>query len=288
MERRCGWFWILGRLLLCHGLVLIANGVVALLVLLAFGVASSEIQSVVQNPPRGLLLFTALLSVVAVTCIVFALTRWVDRRPSAEIGWTMPRRPGLMVLLGLFLGAIVPAVKMVILWLIGGFSVQGLRVGQSELGYALFAVVVIGTAWSEEVLFRGYTLANLNDRLRPVISGLLSALIFAAFHLGSEQTWAGVLSYLMSGLLLALSFLYLNSLWLPLWVHTGNNLVYELLFSDTLGIVVGTQQASAVVADLADAAGVLTALVLLLLVVLRDRRKGHMLLGESRPTSTST
>ncbi len=288
MERRCGWFWVLVRLLLCHGLVLTANGVVALLVLLAFGVASSEIQSVVQNPPRGLLLFTAFLSVVAVTSIVFALTRWVDRRPSAEIGWTMPRRPGLMVLLGLFLGAIVPAVKMVILWLIGGFSVQGLRVGQSELGYALFAVVVIGTAWSEEVLFRGYTLANLNDRLRPVISGLLSALIFAAFHLGSEQTWAGVLSYLMSGLLLALSFLYLNSLWLPLWVHTGNNLVYELLFSDTLGIVVGTQQASAVVADLADAAGVLTALVLLLLVVLRDRRKGHMLLGESRPTSTST
>jgi hypothetical protein len=193
-----------------------------------------------------------------------------------------------MVLLGLFLGAIVPAVKMVILWVIGGFSVQGLRVGQSELGYALFAVVVIGTAWSEEVLFRGYTLANLNDRLRPVISGLLSDLIFYAFHLGSEHTWAGVLSYLMSGLLLALSFLYLNSLWLPLWVHTGNNLVYELLFSDTLGIVVGTQQASAVVADLADAAGVLTALVLLLLVVLTDRRKGHMLLGESRPTSTST
>jgi membrane protease YdiL (CAAX protease family) len=268
--------------------VLIANAVVALLGLLAFGFAFFEIQSVVQNPSQGLLLFTALLSVVAVTGIVYALTRWVDRRPSAEIGWAMPRRPGLMALLGLFLGAIVPAVKMVILWVIGGYTLQGLRVGQNVLGYALGAVVVIGAAWSEEVLFRGYTLANLNDRLLPVFSGLLSALIFAAFHLDSEQTLVGVLSYLMSGLLLALSFLYLNSLWLPLWVHTGNNLVYKLLFSDTLGIVVSTQQASTVVADIADVAGVLTAMILLLLVVLRDRRLGLVLLGESRTTSVST
>ncbi len=288
MEKRGYWPCILGRLLLCHGLALAANMVVALLGLLAFGAGLSDIQKVVQSPLQGFLLFTAVLSAIAATGIVFALSRWVDRRPLAEIGWAIPKRPGLTLLLGLFLGTIAPAVKMLILWSIGGYAIQGLRVSQSALEYVLGVVVVIGAAWREEVLFRGYTLANLNDRLRPVVSGLLSAVIFAAFHLDSRSTWAGAFSYLLSGLLLALSFLYLNSLWLPLWIHASNNFVYKLLFSETFGILAGSQQASAAVADLADAVGVLMALVLLILVVARDRRRRYALLGEDRPTRAST
>lgn len=277
MKRGRQWYWIIGRLLLCHGLAVVANTIVALLGLLVLGFGLSEIQTVVENPPQGLLLFNALLSTIIITAIVFVLARWVDRRTLAEVGWNAPERPRWELLLALLLGMSAPALKALILWGIWGYAIQGLRASQGAAAYVLLAVLTVASAWREEILFRGYTLANLNDRFKPILSGLFSALVFAVFHFGAELTWAGALSYLLMGLLFALSFYYSRSLWLPLWIHAIYNFSYKLLFNETYGVVVFTAQASTAVADIADAAGMLIVLFLFILVVVRVRRKGTYL-----------
>lgn len=153
MKRRRQLYWIIGRLLLCHGLAVVANMIVALLGLLVLGFSLGEIQTVLANPPQGLLLFTALLSAIVITAIVFVLARSVDRRTLAEVGWNAPERPGRELLLGLLLGISAPALKVLILWGVGGYAIQGLRASQGAAAYVLLAVLTVASAWREEVFF---------------------------------------------------------------------------------------------------------------------------------------
>jgi len=265
MDRRHGWRWIVGRVSLCY--------VFWIFIPLAIPVAlrMAEIQVVTQD--LHVLLLTVGLSTVLTTSATLALARWLDRRSWIELGVSRIHRLWTLLVFGLCLGALVPIIKLMILWGTGAYTVYGSKIPAAELWqYFVMVLMVIPSAWSQELVFRGYTLANLGDRLRPKFAIPVCGLAFVLqYLLGHSPTWPGVLNQSLMGMLLALAFLRQRNLWLPLWVHTGNSIANSLLFDKTFSLVTGTQNASMIIVDLASAVGALSATVLMMLVVARER-----------------
>lgn len=88
-------------------------------------------------------------------------------------------------------------------------------------GLLLIAGVVLGAAVCEEALFRGYVQSALQDRLKPAAAILISAVLFALFHLEP----AGLPTYLLLGAWLGWLRYAGGSLWLPILGHATNNLL---------------------------------------------------------------
>jgi len=85
----------------------------------------------------------------------------------------------------------------------------------------LVAGVVLAAALCEEVLFRGYCQSALQARFGPWVAILLTALLFAAFHLEP----AGLPTYLLLGAWLGWLRHAGGSLRLPILAHATNNLL---------------------------------------------------------------
>lgn len=104
-----------------------------------------------------------------------------------------------------------------------------------EFFYIVF-IVAITPAFCEEFYFRGYILRNFSRKLSPVLSVLLSGIIFGLFHFNPFQ---------LSGLMIMgiyFSFLAWNyqSLWASMTAHFINNflvvLTYYISKENTFGV----------------------------------------------------
>lgn len=77
----------------------------------------------------------------------------------------------------------------------------------------------------EEVLMRGVIANGLGSKLRKIPASLLSGLIFMLFHMNPAQTvYQFALGFVLSYILLTT-----GSLWIPIILHTFNNLVSVIL-----------------------------------------------------------
>jgi uncharacterized protein len=101
-----------------------------------------------------------------------------------------------------------------------------------------YAIGIGIQATFEEVFVRGWLLQHLSRFVRhPANCVLLSALIFAALHLGSPG-WATYAAAFVSGLAFGWSVFRLNGLEAAIGAHIGNNLVAALLGG---GMITGNQ-----------------------------------------------
>lgn len=88
-------------------------------------------------------------------------------------------------------------------------------------GILLASGVVLAAAICEEALFRGYVQSSLQNALKPWAAILVTAALFAAFHLEP----AGLPTYLLLGAWLGWLRFASASLWLPILAHGTNNLL---------------------------------------------------------------
>lgn len=100
------------------------------------------------------------------------------------------------------------------------------------LAFLVNATVAVG----EEALFRGYLLTGLVQAWGIAPGVLVVMFIFASVHLlafGAEHTAWYVFVPLLSvpGLMLALAYLRSGSLWLPIGIHFGWNLMQDEIFN---------------------------------------------------------
>jgi CAAX protease family protein len=112
---------------------------------------------------------------------------------------------------------------------------QGRRASPAVGGVALASTAV--SSLSEEILFRGFLLNQLNERLRFRTANVIAALLFALVHL-PNWLWvrgfqAGLLFDLFGVFALALFLGYLlratNTLWPCVFAHVLNNFLAGLL-----------------------------------------------------------
>jgi membrane protease YdiL (CAAX protease family) len=182
------------------------------------------------------------LPVLAVTTVLGILTllaawQWLDRQGFAALGHPgPPGRVGMNLVGGLVGGiALMGIVVGVGTWL-GAWTVSfgGPIVPLPVVGWS---VLLVGAAYVEELLMRGYLLQNFGRRA-PWIGLTVTSLLFAVLHLGNPGVSSGVpgqellisLDIAGAGFLLGAVFLLSRDLWLPTGLHVGWNWAQGVLF----------------------------------------------------------
>jgi uncharacterized protein len=185
----------------------------------------------VQFADRPLLAIAsaALMAALAIAVYV-AFVRFVERRPVDELALSaVGRELGL----GLFAGAGLYTLCVVILFLLGAYSIDGIN----PVSLMLPSVAMgLSSGVFEELLHRGTIFRNVEALAGSWIALLASALIFGLVHLGNpDGNIIGALSITIeAGLLLAALYLVTRRLWLSIGAHIAWNFTQSGIFSGSV------------------------------------------------------
>lgn len=130
---------------------------------------------------------------------------------------------------GLVLGALVMGAVFLVFWVCGWYRPSGLLdrspglVGVALLGWCLVAL-------TEEVVFRGMVTRRIASAWGTVPALVLSALVFGAAHAGTAVDASRAVVIGASGaLLFGSAYLLTKTLWLPIGIHAGWNIVQDAM-----------------------------------------------------------
>jgi membrane protease YdiL (CAAX protease family) len=85
-------------------------------------------------------------------------------------------------------------------------------------------VLFIFVAIAEELAFRGYILNNLMKSMDKRVALLVSSVAFSLLHLfNPDHSWFSFINITLAGILLGISYIYTQSLWLPIALHFSWN-----------------------------------------------------------------
>lgn len=174
--------------------------------------------------PLGQVGGSAALLLGALTAGAFMLA--LDGRPASALGFALRKGAFGESARGLALGVAIGAVVVGSLALAGGLGWTG-QPGDAASWFAgavgALAFLAIPAA-AEEALLRGYPLQALTEEFGPVRALALTAVAFAALHLGNPGvTWSGTLNVTAAGVLLGIIYLKTLSLWWATGAHLGWN-----------------------------------------------------------------
>jgi membrane protease YdiL (CAAX protease family) len=184
----------------------------------------------------GLLLFSTLITSLAITVSVFIARRLLDRRTFNSLGLLANRQAIIDLLFGFALTGLMMGLIYLVEWTFDWLEVDSFA-WQAESGGSMAASILVMltvfflVSWQEELLSRGYWLQNLSDGLNRSLGVLLSSAIFALAHLFNPNlSWLAFLGLFLSGLFLAYGYLRTKQLWLPIGLHLGWNFFEGIVF----------------------------------------------------------
>lgn len=223
---RTGWLRAL-LALVGYLAVLVAIGIVVgfVAVLTADGDPVETLRSLQDRRQIGLGLLAVFQAVnlVGVVSVVVLLRRLVDRASVRSLGLGPAWRD---LGAGLAWGTAIIVVAVAVLALGGGVSlvIAAPPIAPSTLlGYLAVLAVV---SFQEELLARGYLLANLMDSFPAPLALTLSALVFALLHLGNANvSLLAFLNLVLAGVVLGTYYVHRRNLWFSVGMHLTWNLV---------------------------------------------------------------
>jgi len=172
--------------------------------------------------PLRVQLYRDLVGAVTMLVATWVMTRFVDRRPLATIGFDYHRflrdfLPGFAV------GSGWLAVSLGSVWAAGWLAPQpNVVVAWSNLPAT--AVSVFLNVLTQQLLLCGYVFQTIQARTNPVVAVLISALLFSAYHAGAFQgSWLAPLNVFLAGLLFCLAYRSTGNLWFPIAIHFAWN-----------------------------------------------------------------
>jgi membrane protease YdiL (CAAX protease family) len=187
-----------------------------------------------RNSPRVLLLGAA-ANLIAMFAILFLLAFW-DKQPISSLGLAFHGPDALAAFGGLIatflLGTgfilVLKRTKRIQSIEFSQPAKSPVQVGTMILGLGVLVTVVL----QEEVLNRGYVTLNLLS-IGSMGIILASTAIFVLIHfLTNRANISQVISWIVSGLVLVLSYLLSGSIWVPVILHyatdTNNVLVFNI------------------------------------------------------------
>ncbi len=179
------------------------------------------------------MLGTTLGSGLSVVLAVWLATRFLDRRPFADLGLHLDTTWWRDFAFGLALGILLMTGIFLAEWLAGWVVVVGYIRSPAGIPFAVAiwgpVVFFLAVGFYEELLARGYWLRNLAEGLSlPGLGpsgGLLLAYaltsgIFGALHMGNPNaTWTSTANLVLAGLLLGLPVILTGELAISIGLH---------------------------------------------------------------------
>lgn len=172
-----------------------------------------ELKDINTNQKLILQLFTF----SPVLLIVYYFRKFVDNESIMSIGFSFKGR-SRDIIAGLAAAFTILGGGSLLLNLLGYINFLNIQIDGKSL--ALYFVIFIMVAISEEVLFRGYILNNLLSVMNKYLALLISAAIFALLHiLNFDLTFIAFINLILAGLLLGATYIYTKNLWFPISLH---------------------------------------------------------------------
>jgi membrane protease YdiL (CAAX protease family) len=186
--------------------------------------------------PVGLLaiLVVALGNLLFVPLSALLVLAWAWRSgvPWRDIGLAPPRSWAAPILVGLVFGAAFKlAMKALVMPLLGAPAINAAYhhlAGNSAALPGMLYLILVGAAFGEEILFRGFLFERLGRLLgsapfAKVAIVLVASILFGLAHI-PEQGVPGMQQALIVGLVLGGIYVRTGRLWLPIAVHAGFDL----------------------------------------------------------------
>ncbi len=175
------------------------------------------------------------LATVAISVVV--TTRWIDRRPLADLGLGLSTPFLQDAAAGFALGALLMSFVFLLEWSLGWARVTGFFRSESRIPFAVALlgplVLFLAAGLSEELVTRGYLLRNLSESLRigPVGPGpalvagcLLSSGVFGLTHVQNPNaTLVSTFNITLAGILLSVGYMLTGRLGLSVGLHAAWN-----------------------------------------------------------------
>lgn len=171
-----------------------------------------------------------------VALIATALMAVFEKRRLTIYG--IPRVPDLFGQLfwkGVVWGAAMPSVIILLIFLAGGYRIQGFNlVGSQPMKFALlwiFANLLIGL--SEEITFRGYFLYTLSDGIGFPAAATINAVGFGALHYYTKpyERWEDWVNVTLLTFFITLALRRTGSLAFPIGMHAAFDFMFLYVFS---------------------------------------------------------
>ncbi|AJP02112.1 peptidase [Streptomyces cyaneogriseus subsp. noncyanogenus] len=167
------------------------------------------------------------LGAVAAVAVYWLVMRRVARRSTPEIA---RRGAGREVLLGGAIGLGFVLVSALLITAFGGYSFSW--AGHGFMAVVWPAVMVqIGTAATEELLFRGLALQALEQLWGSRAAIVITGLFFGIAHLGAPgaTAWSALAIASEAGVMLGAAFLWRRNIWFVAGLHFAWNTTEQLL-----------------------------------------------------------
>lgn len=180
---------------------------------------------------------------VVALLLYMLIMRFIAKSPG--LGFGGHQRPAEFII-GLGTGAVLMAVAVGLIWLLGGYHVHGVHSWAAMHDGIFYAAAAgIGAGFMEEILFRGILLRILDSWLGSWGALAITSVLFGLMHVSnSEATLAGSAAIAIeAGILLGAAYLLTRRLWLAIGIHIAWNFVQGGVFGSDIS---GTGERSGV------------------------------------------
>jgi uncharacterized protein len=127
---------------------------------------------------------------------------------------------------GSFISVAILVICFLILVSIGLLSLEFQSINNISLSILLFLIIAV----SEEIIFRGYLLERLQEKMSPRLAIICSSFIFSLAHLSNPNFGLmGFLNIFLCGVFFAALYLKTKNLSMPIGAHFTWNLVQNIL-----------------------------------------------------------
>ncbi len=151
----------------------------------------------------GVMFVTQLGGLVEVLLAVWLMRRFVDRRSLGSLGLSLAGHGG-QPLEGVAWGTGIIGCVVLCLFALGALTVHQEHTAVGPATLLVYLLVFAMAAVGEELLMRGYVLANLMESMNSFVALVVSSVLFVAMHaLNPSTTLLGFVNTALAGVLLA-------------------------------------------------------------------------------------